>query len=394
MAAAPPRSPGLGLTAADVVALGLTCKVTWDTISPEQYCEFRCAPSSIWVSAHFSADIVRELRREQFSNYLQTWCDIVEMKEDCGATARTLADRGPPMWIADSSGLPLPQGQSHIDRLWFMGERAGRSRASSAALDGAPMDPSTRARLAELHRQVYAYFSQDATGAFIALPECPLELTNAPLCSKAVRDHVQWLQKKFEPMRSGSGTALAKEQRKEERIGSKIPGKYRTELGQITGGSDDNGNGKAPIPHAVVKPPQLDTSSSAVRPIESRLRPLSNRATAPLVRRVHSLILVLAIVTSAVAIVLLDRMVARATSRQALGLGKKMYGSSGTLLPSVDDFLSRVPEWQASPTQFTSTAGLSTGLTTPTPLWCVISQAWSNIRQRLRKYTTGIAERQ
>ena len=359
MTAAPPRSPGLGLTAAGVAALNLSCKVTWDAIEPEQYCEFRCAPGGAWASAQFSADVVREMRREQFAKYLQTWRDIVEMKEDCGATARTLAERGPPMWIQDSSGFPLPEGQTHVDRLWFMGDGGGRSAAAPAALDGAPMDPGTRGRLAELHRQVYAYFSQ-ASGAAV-LPECPPELMDASVCSDLVCNHVRWLQEKFEPMRSAGGsagvsngaasaTALARPVT--PRIGSKIPRKYRQKTDRVRESKSSSGGGGATAVE-VAKPGALPALNKAVRPPASRRRlppPVS-----PLVRRVHALLYVSAVLASAAAVVLLYRTLGRGPAasriRQALGLSGLRGGQATASAPTVEDFLSRLPQWAAAPAQ-------------------------------------------
>ena len=398
MSATPPRSPGLGLTADDVVGLGLTCKVTWDDITPEQYCEFRCAPSGVWASAHFSADVVREMRREQFVKYLQTWRDIVEMKEDCGATARTLADRGPPMWIADSSGFPLPHGQSHVDRLWFMGDAGGSSEVVSAALDGAPMHPSIRARLAELHKQVYAYFSQDGTSTAITLPECCTELMDASVCSDAVCNHVHWLQQKFEPMRNDGGAARATVQRNAAQIGSKIPSKYRSKPGQpvpSAGNGSSSSDGQKSISHALTAPAALASVNPAVRPVDSRLDSLAaNRVRAPLVRRVHSLALIVAILASAVAIVLLERKLTRAAIWQTLRPDNRMPALSGMPAPSVHDFhgfLSQLSEWGPAPAQPVSVSGLGTGFTALSPLKAALGNIWLNIRQLMRKRVIGKA---
>ena len=214
-----------GRTRGEVEALGLTCGVTWDDIAPEQYCEYRCAPDGVWAAAKYSADVVRQLQREQFGKYLQTWRDIVVRKEDCGATARALAERGPPGWVADEGGLPLEPSQSHVDRLWFMGDEA--AAPVSAALHGAPVDPTGRAGLAELHRQVYAYFSEAAVdGTAAPLPECRPEKLLTPGCSQQVREHVLWMQDRFEPMRgAGAGTAHGSPQ---PQIGTKIPKKYHS----------------------------------------------------------------------------------------------------------------------------------------------------------------------
>ena len=397
MSATRPRSPGLGLTADDVVGLGLTCKVTWDDITPEQYCEFRSAPSGVWASAHFSADVVREMRRTQFVKYLQTWRDIVEMKEDCGATARTLAARGPPMWIEDSSGFPLPHGQSHVDRLWFMGDAGGSSEIVSGALDGAPMHPSIRARLAELHSQVYAYFSQDGTGASITLPECCTELMDASVCSDAVCNHVQWLQQKLEPVRTDGGAVRTTVQHNAVQIGSKIPGKYRSNPGQpvSSAGNGSSSDGEKSFTRALPTPAALASVNPAVRPVDSRLNSLAaNRVPSPLVRRVHSLALIVAILTSAVALVFLDRTLMRATIWQILRPDNRVPALSGMPAPSVHDFhgfLSQLAEWTAAPAHPVPVAGLGAGFTAPSPLKAALGNMWLNIRQLMRTRVIGNA---
>lgn len=363
MTAAPPRSVGLGLTAAGVEALGLTCKVTWDDIDPEQYCEFRCAPSGGWASGQFSADVVRQMQKQQFGKYLQTWRDIVEMKEDCGAMARTLAERGPPMWLQDAGGFPQPEGQTHVDRLWFMADRGGRSAPVSAALDGAALDPGSRARLAELHRQVYAYFSQDSSGT-APLPECPPELLSAEVggSSEPVRSHVQWLHEKFEPMRgargSGSrfraGTAAGKKKQKKSKavanqpletspIGSKIPAKYRTpEQAQGRLGRGGDGAANPPAPARRVAP---ITKNLAVRPA-SRRPPASSA-----VKVVHAALYLGALAISAAAVALLYGVLQGNSAGAVLrGLWQRaarpgQMPAPVAPSPAVEDFLSRVSQW-------------------------------------------------
>jgi hypothetical protein len=79
-------------TAKDVRKLGLTCKVTWEDIRSKQYCEYRVHPSLEWRPALFSGSVVEELQKTQFVSFLQKWRDIVEMKEDCGSTAKAMAE--------------------------------------------------------------------------------------------------------------------------------------------------------------------------------------------------------------------------------------------------------------------------------------------------------------
>lgn len=114
-------------------------------------------PSKEWLPCLYSRSVVEKLLRSQLVAFLQKWRDIVEHKEDCGSTARSLAAAGAPHWcdfheiclceqwcqrnklrllyrsflsedcgdmhplrLADAEGLPLPPQQRHVDRIWFM----------------------------------------------------------------------------------------------------------------------------------------------------------------------------------------------------------------------------------------------------------------------------------
>ncbi len=53
---------------------------------------------------------------EQFQRYLD---DVEKAARDCAAAVRRLVNKGPPMYINDAHGLPLPEGETHIAQLWF-----------------------------------------------------------------------------------------------------------------------------------------------------------------------------------------------------------------------------------------------------------------------------------
>jgi hypothetical protein len=53
---------------------------------------------------------------EQFQRYLD---DVEKAARDCAAAVRRLVNKGPPMYINDAHGLPLPEGDLHVDLLWF-----------------------------------------------------------------------------------------------------------------------------------------------------------------------------------------------------------------------------------------------------------------------------------
>jgi hypothetical protein len=59
---------------------------------------------------------VRQMLDEQFQRYLD---DVEKAARDCAAAVRRLVNKGPPMYINDAHGLPLPEGETHIAQLWF-----------------------------------------------------------------------------------------------------------------------------------------------------------------------------------------------------------------------------------------------------------------------------------
>jgi hypothetical protein len=53
---------------------------------------------------------------EQYQRYLD---DVEKAARDCAAAVRRLVTKGPPMYINDAHGMPLPEGDTHIAQLWF-----------------------------------------------------------------------------------------------------------------------------------------------------------------------------------------------------------------------------------------------------------------------------------
>jgi len=43
--------------------------------------------------------------------------------------------KGPPEWLSDPTALPLPEGDTHIEKVWFQDE----GKEMSARLKGAPL---------------------------------------------------------------------------------------------------------------------------------------------------------------------------------------------------------------------------------------------------------------
>ena len=56
---------------------------------------------------------------QQFQRYLD---DVEKAAKDCAAAVRRLVNKGPPMYISDPHGLPVPEEDTHVDKIWFASE--------------------------------------------------------------------------------------------------------------------------------------------------------------------------------------------------------------------------------------------------------------------------------
>uniref|UniRef100_A0A7S1XY23 Uncharacterized protein n=1 Tax=Phaeomonas parva TaxID=124430 RepID=A0A7S1XY23_9STRA len=110
---------------------GLECLVTFEDITPEDrnFCEYCCAPSRTWKAAKMSCEVVEMMRMQQFGQYM----DRIK-KSTCAAEMRRLLEAGPPEYVSDKHGLPMPEGDTHIETLWYASDGEERS----ARLEGAP----------------------------------------------------------------------------------------------------------------------------------------------------------------------------------------------------------------------------------------------------------------
>ena len=95
---------------------GMECMATMDDITEDEqnYCEYQTQPSGHWSPSLYSADVVRRLIRTQFAEYV----DGVR-KSDCAADLKRRLAKGPPIWVEDKHALPIPEGDTHISRVWF-----------------------------------------------------------------------------------------------------------------------------------------------------------------------------------------------------------------------------------------------------------------------------------
>mmetsp|Transcript_35074 Transcript_35074/g.68750 ORF Transcript_35074/g.68750 Transcript_35074/m.68750 type:complete len:147 (+) Transcript_35074:171-611(+) len=113
---------------------GMECLVTMDDITEDSYCEYQTMPSGKWHPCMFTSSVVEELLKTQFKRYLD---DVEKAAADCAAAVRRLVIKGPPTHISDPHGLPLPEGETHVEKVWFMKEGEERPAALEGALQGA-----------------------------------------------------------------------------------------------------------------------------------------------------------------------------------------------------------------------------------------------------------------
>ena len=113
---------------------GLECLVTFEAIDESNYVEFRTAPSGRWFPAKMSQEIVEHLLETQFDKYLK---DVEAAAKDCAAAVRRLVAKGPPQFVNEPNALPVPEGDTHVDMLWFSNGNKEVSAALRNALSGA-----------------------------------------------------------------------------------------------------------------------------------------------------------------------------------------------------------------------------------------------------------------
>lgn len=75
--------------------------------------------------------MVRSLLRTQFRDYVEA-----VRKADCAADLKRRIGSGPPIWVADKHAMPLPEGDTHVERLWFAGDGHEYCAKLAGALEG------------------------------------------------------------------------------------------------------------------------------------------------------------------------------------------------------------------------------------------------------------------
>ena len=93
----------------------MTCLCTWDKITSKEYVEYQTMPSGKWHPSKYGISTIKTLLNTQFNNYIES-----VQKTDCLKELKRLLDIGPPIWLHDIHGLPIPENDTHISTLWYM----------------------------------------------------------------------------------------------------------------------------------------------------------------------------------------------------------------------------------------------------------------------------------
>jgi len=91
-------------------------------------------PSGTWHPSGYAKDTVLHLLDTGFEKYTS---DVEKASKDCAAAVRRLVTKGPPEFLEDKTALPLPEGDTHIARVWFQADGKELSARLRAAPEGA-----------------------------------------------------------------------------------------------------------------------------------------------------------------------------------------------------------------------------------------------------------------
>jgi hypothetical protein len=112
---------------------GMTCLITMDDITKENYAEYRCQPSGKWLPAQMTSEMVLHFISTGWDKYVK---DVEAASKDCAAAVRRLVQKGPPLYVSEPKILPLPEGDEYIDEFWFMNGDQTISAKLEGALEG------------------------------------------------------------------------------------------------------------------------------------------------------------------------------------------------------------------------------------------------------------------
>eukprot|EP00802_Teleaulax_amphioxeia_P021317 Tamp_21666.p2 GENE.Tamp_21666~~Tamp_21666.p2 ORF type:complete len:162 (+),score=45.28 Tamp_21666:40-486(+) len=88
-----------------------------EDIDETNYVEYQTMPSGKWHPAGFAESTTKTLLETGFKRYLD---DVDKASRDCAAAVRRLVNKGPPQWLEDKHGFPLPDGDTHVSAVWYM----------------------------------------------------------------------------------------------------------------------------------------------------------------------------------------------------------------------------------------------------------------------------------
>jgi hypothetical protein len=74
---------------------------------------------------------VEQLMADQFHQFVER-----VKTTDCQAELRRLLAAGPPVYVSDPNGFPLPEGDTHVIQLWYASDNQERSAKLAGAVDG------------------------------------------------------------------------------------------------------------------------------------------------------------------------------------------------------------------------------------------------------------------
>ena len=111
----------------------LECMATLEDITADDdnYVEYQTAPSGKWHPAMYCESVVRRLLARQFDEYVKG-----VRSADCEADLKRRIGAGPPVYLSDKHALPLPDGDTHISRVWFASNDTEYSAELAGALKG------------------------------------------------------------------------------------------------------------------------------------------------------------------------------------------------------------------------------------------------------------------
>mmetsp|Transcript_19750 Transcript_19750/g.31631 ORF Transcript_19750/g.31631 Transcript_19750/m.31631 type:complete len:169 (-) Transcript_19750:214-720(-) len=112
---------------------GAECLATYEDLDETNYVEYQTMPSGKWHAAKFNEDVTQTFLRENWANYLR---DVAKAAADCAAAVRRIVTKGPPMWLEDKHGYPVPEGDTHISAVWYMSSGTETSAKIEGCFEG------------------------------------------------------------------------------------------------------------------------------------------------------------------------------------------------------------------------------------------------------------------